>query len=48
MKAKLIHSSNQIIEFDLDKIMSITAHGNMLYVKLNEHITHTGYRITVI
>ena len=45
MKFKLLRYNNSSIEFDISKIISITANGNLIYVKLTEHITYTGYCI---
>ena len=43
MKFKLLCYNNSAIEFDMNKIISITANGNLIYVKLTDYVTHTGY-----
>lgn len=45
MKFKLLRYNNSAIEFDMNKVTSISANGNLIYVKLNDYITHTGYCI---
>lgn len=45
MKFKLLRYNNSAIEFDMSKIISITANRNLIYVKLTDYITHTGYCI---
>ena len=45
MKFKLLRYNNSAIEFDISKIISITANGNLIYVKLSDTVTHTGYCI---
>lgn len=45
MKCKLLRYNNSAIEFDISKIISITANGNLIYVKLSDTVTHTGYCI---
>lgn len=45
MKFKLLRYNNDTIEFDISKIISITANGNLIFVKLSDIVTHTGYCI---
>ena len=45
MKFKLLRYNNSAIEIDINDIISITANGNLIYVKLTDYITHTGYCI---
>ena len=45
MKFKLLRYNNSAIEFDMSKIISITANGNLIYVKLSDTVTYTGYCI---
>ena len=45
MKFKLLRYNNSAIEFDISKIISITANGNLIYVKISDRITHVGYCI---
>lgn len=45
MKFKLLRYNNDAIEFDMDKIISITANGSLIYLNLTEYITYTGYCI---
>lgn len=45
MKYLLIRYNNTPIEFDMTKIISISANGGLLYVKMTDYITHTGYMI---
>ena len=45
MKYLLIRYNNIPIEFDMTKIISISANGGLLYVKMTDYITHTGYMI---
>ena len=45
MKFKLLRYNNSAIEFNMSKIISITANGNIIYVKLTDNVTHTGYCI---
>ena len=45
MKFKLLCYNNSDIEFDISKIISITANGNLIYVKFTDYVTHTGYCI---
>ena len=45
MKFKLLRYNNSAIEFDISKIISITANGNLIFVKLSDIVTHTGYCI---
>lgn len=45
MKFKLLRYNNTPIHFNGDKIISITANGNLLFVKIDEHTTHSGYCI---
>lgn len=43
MKLKLLRYNNDYIEIDMNEVISITAHGNLVYVKLTNRITHAGY-----
>lgn len=45
MKYLLIRYNNTPIEFDMTKIISISANGGLLYVKMTDYIIHTGYMI---
>ena len=45
MKFKLIRYNQEPIEFDITKIISISANGGLIYVKMTDYITHTGYMI---
>ena len=52
MKFKLLRYNNTPIDFDMNSIISITANGNLIYVKfrfdcsaITEHVTHVGYCI---
>lgn len=45
MKCKLLRFTNTPVEFDINNIISITAHGNLIYVKITECVTHVGYCI---
>ena len=45
MKFKLIRYNNTPIEFDITKIINITANGGLLYVKVTDYVTHSGYMI---
>ena len=45
MEYLLIRYNNEPIRFDMSKIISISANGGLLYVKMTDYITHTGYMI---
>lgn len=45
MKFKLLRYNNSTIEFDIDKIISITANGNLIYVRLPNQVMHVGHTI---
>lgn len=45
MKFKLIRYNQEPIKFDITKIISITANGGLIYVKMTDYITYTGYMI---
>lgn len=45
---KLLRYNNEPVTFDISKIVSITANGNLVYVKMTDYITHTGYCIVPI
>lgn len=45
MNYKLLRYNNTPIEFDITKIVSITANGGLIYVKMTDYVTHTGYMI---
>ena len=45
MKFKLLRDNNSYIEIDINEVIKITAYGNLIYVNLNNKITHAGYCI---
>ena len=47
MKYILLRYNNTPIEFDMSKIISITANGNLIYVKMTEYVTYVGHTIKI-
>ena len=45
MECLLIRYNLSPIKFNINDIISITANGNLIYVKLDERTTHVGYMI---
>jgi len=45
MEYLLIRYNQEPIRFDITKIISISANGGLIYVKMTDYITHTGYMI---
>lgn len=45
MGCALITYSKSVIHFDMNEVVSITANGNLIYVKLNNNVIHCGHRI---
>lgn len=45
MEYLLIRYNKEPIRFDITKIISISANGSLVYVKMTDYITHVGYMI---
>lgn len=45
MECVLLRYNNEPVHFDISKAISVTANGNLIYVKMTEYITYTGYMI---
>ena len=45
MKFKLLRYNNSAIEFDINKIISITANGNLVYVRFPNQVMYVGHTI---
>lgn len=45
MKFKLLRYNNEHVIFNINDIISITANGGLVYVKMTDYVTHTGHCI---